>query len=177
VLEANRIRRGGLGGFFATDLGVEMTVTTEDVSGRAIDGDADHYATEIRAGGAEALAAAALTGPIPRVDQASIEPVSTTRVVDDQPPVETPAMREAAAFADATSHEQELSEAARQRLPVAPRLSVTCSAPSEFLTAYPADDDRITPSSDLVEKIAEGVIVSLASDPLIDEAVEAVTAE
>jgi flagellar biosynthesis GTPase FlhF len=29
VIEANRIRRGGLGGFFATDLGVEISVVTE----------------------------------------------------------------------------------------------------------------------------------------------------
>jgi hypothetical protein len=32
VLEANRIRRGGIGGFFATDLGVEVTVVVDDSS-------------------------------------------------------------------------------------------------------------------------------------------------
>ncbi len=32
VLEANRIRRGGIGGFFATDLGVEVAVLPEDES-------------------------------------------------------------------------------------------------------------------------------------------------
>ena len=37
MLEANRIRRGGLGGFFATDLGVEVTVTTEELSDGPID--------------------------------------------------------------------------------------------------------------------------------------------
>ena len=33
ILEANRIRRGGVGGFFATDLGVEITVTTRSGAG------------------------------------------------------------------------------------------------------------------------------------------------
>jgi hypothetical protein len=32
VLAANRIRRGGIGGFFASDLGVEVTVTLDDES-------------------------------------------------------------------------------------------------------------------------------------------------
>lgn len=33
VVEANRIRRGGLGGFFATDLGIEIAVVATDGSG------------------------------------------------------------------------------------------------------------------------------------------------
>lgn len=37
VIEANRIRRGGLGGFFATDLGVEIVVSADSEAGQQIE--------------------------------------------------------------------------------------------------------------------------------------------
>ena len=91
IVEANRIRRGGVGGFFATDLGVELVVTAGDdapTGGGAADriGDVDAAPEYIDVSTPDGRVASSHRGDRSRADA---RPQFYDRVVEEDRPVAT----------------------------------------------------------------------------------------
>jgi len=111
VLEANRIRRGGFGGFFATDLGVEVSVLPEEESIEealerlVAESDADERRHWQRRSTARPDEAALSPSPVqldpemlvpeptePEISMAALRAMATLQL-DDQPPAPRAARR------------------------------------------------------------------------------------
>ena len=89
VLEANKIRRGGIGGFFASDLGVEVTVVPEegsvdDILERLIAGTTDELAFDAAPSGTAELASLVATS-----DRATTDVTASSRPPSRRTPTTT----------------------------------------------------------------------------------------